>query len=356
MADTGLESRALETSRHDPKFYIEDGNIVLAAKDSDNNTRYFRLHRSILLEHSPVFKDMFAMPPPPTIAHYDGVPLVEMPDDADSLRNLIVLLYDSKCVFTFKMLRPLISMSRSIPHILDGEDFALDMLEPTRLARKYQVDWISTMVACQLEKRWPTTVEGWDSIAQDEALKWTRNEVGAEFWEPHWADQTLKLQNLPEPVSSILLARECDVSSILPFAFLHLLRLPLDFDPAAPDFQPLPWAFPERSYLSQADLHRLALARERIGRWFSRQSERNTSADCGSGMRCEATTLLIWCKIAKDVGRDGNVLQAHRWTQDNIYLKDICPACKGKLETEIHALRHDFASQLSRFFQLDDAA
>ncbi|KAJ7691255.1 hypothetical protein B0H17DRAFT_1201124 [Mycena rosella] len=52
-------------------------------------------------------------------------------------------------------------------------------------------------------------------------------EVGEEIWERHWDDPTLKLRRLPEPVSAILLARECDAPEILPFAFLHLLRLPL---------------------------------------------------------------------------------------------------------------------------------
>ncbi|KAJ7693297.1 hypothetical protein B0H17DRAFT_850237, partial [Mycena rosella] len=132
----------------DANFYAEDGNIVLAAKDSENRTIYFRLHRSILVKHSLVFADMFAMPPPPTAEKYDGVPLVEMPDDADGLRTLIALLYDPQCISV----------------ILRSEDFAARMFEPVVLARKYQVDWIRTMVASHLERQWPLTLAGWDRI------------------------------------------------------------------------------------------------------------------------------------------------------------------------------------------------
>jgi hypothetical protein len=234
----------------------------------------------------------------------------------------------------------------------DDENSTCRMLEPTRLANKYEVDWICTMVGAQLRKRWPTSLAGWYNIAEDEAKKWTRQEV-LEYFEEHWDDPTLQLRQLPEPVSSILLARECDVLSILPFAFLHLLRLPIPSDPTDDDFQPMPWAFPERSLLPPGDFHRLALARERIGKWFSRRSD-NIWEDCGSSLQCEATILRTWFKIAKDVGRDGNVLQAHRWAPHNLNLGDICPACKDKLEKEIEALRDAFVSQLRTVFQLAD--
>jgi hypothetical protein len=98
-----------ENAIRDPNFYAEDGNIVLAAKDTDG-TVYFRLHRSILIRHSPVFKDMFSMPTPSEDSadegggiadQYDGVPLVEMAgDSSDALRSLIALLYDPACVLS----------------------------------------------------------------------------------------------------------------------------------------------------------------------------------------------------------------------------------------------------------------
>jgi hypothetical protein len=101
MTGTNLEAGTADISRHDPDFYIEDGNIVLSAKDSEKNTLYFRLHKSTLAKHSTVFQDMFDVTPTPIQSkdQYDGVPLVEMLDDANALRELIALLYDPQCVF-----------------------------------------------------------------------------------------------------------------------------------------------------------------------------------------------------------------------------------------------------------------
>ena len=88
----------LVDSVRDPNFYADDGNIVLSALDMGMCTIYFRLHRSLLVRHSPVFADMFTMPPPPLAETYDGIPLVQMSDDADALRTFIALLYDPQCV------------------------------------------------------------------------------------------------------------------------------------------------------------------------------------------------------------------------------------------------------------------
>ncbi|KAJ7772647.1 hypothetical protein DFH07DRAFT_953107 [Mycena maculata] len=200
MADASLN----ENTRQDPDFYLEDGNIVLAAKDSKNRTTYFRLHKSILVRNSPTFADMSAMPPPPSMDQHDGIPLVEMPDDANALRDFIAFLFDPKCV----------------SDTLDHRDFTLKILEPALLAKKYQVDWICKPV--QLLKRWPVTLEGWDAVENDEEDEEFRTQFGP--WHPTWNDGTLRLRQFPEPVSSIRLARECDVPAILPFAFLHLLR------------------------------------------------------------------------------------------------------------------------------------
>jgi hypothetical protein len=77
MASTGpgsLNPSLVEAEHKDSKFYIEDGDIVLSAKDREKCTTYFRLHRNTLARHSPIFADMFAMPLPPTTDHYEGSP------------------------------------------------------------------------------------------------------------------------------------------------------------------------------------------------------------------------------------------------------------------------------------------
>jgi len=327
MADTIMPN-------HDPEIYFEDGNIVLSANNRENRTVYFRLHKSILVKHSPhVFGNMFAMPPPPTIAQHDGVPLVEMPDEADALRGLIALLYDPQ----------LISV------ILDGDDFTSKMLGPTQLAKKYQVDWILKMVASKLQKTWPTTLEGWDEITEEQNTTVYRSMWGK--WTPAWDDGILRLRHLPEPASSILLARECDTTNILPFAFYHLLACPLD-PPGEDEYSPS-WMNVRRDLVSPEDSRRLLLARERIGKWFSGQYEfwAWDHLDCGN-QSCTVRASALRLSIAMSIGRNGDFLHSAKVYDD----PKICPECRKDLKDQIRTLREDFADQLSYFFQLDDVA
>ncbi|KAJ7629881.1 hypothetical protein B0H17DRAFT_1150396 [Mycena rosella] len=326
MADTQPRLELVDKSARDPNFYAEDGNIILAAKDSENRTIYFRLHRSILVKHSPVFADMFSMPPPPTAEKYDGVPLVEMPDDADGLRTLIALLYDPQCISV----------------ILKSEDFAARMFDPAVLARKYQVDWIREMVASHLEQQWPRTLIDWDTMADAE--------LGYFFTGiPH---ANLKVHRLPEPVTAIRLARECDVPAVIPIAFLHLLRQPLEIDPDdAGDMHTSVWETPERALLAPADLHRLALARQRMGKWFKLHTEAWELEPCFSDMPCETRWLRILATVAIGVARDGNVLGAsQRVFQGG--MKDICTPCSLWCRDEIGEMREEFFDKLPTFFQL----
>ncbi|KAF7361650.1 BTB domain-containing protein [Mycena venus] len=346
MANPGsLETSTSIMSRRDPDFYIEDGNIVLSAKDSNEKcTIYFRIHKSTLVKNSPeVFGNMFAMPPPPTMDKYDGVPLVEMPDDAKSLREFIAILYDPQCMSALLQAEP--------------EDFTLKMLGPVQLAKKYQVDWICKLVASQLQKIWPTTLLSWDIIAKDEAEGRLRR-VGA--WDPDYEDESLRLRHLPEPVSSIILARECDVPSILPLAFLHLLRFP--FEPEEQEVQyanPFyPWKVPERALLSQRDWERLGLARERIAKWFIHWGPNAKGWKyCGTaGMRCEAVTLRTWLHIASDMDLDGNALNLEPRIRAMKCDDGICSSCGQRLANEFWWLLAEFFDKLVYFFQLDDDA
>ncbi|KAJ7187972.1 hypothetical protein C8R46DRAFT_1241492 [Mycena filopes] len=331
----------LTPAEHDRDLYFQDGNLVLSANTSEGCTVYLRLHRGILERHSAVFADMLAMPSPPSLERYDGVPLVVMPDEAKALREFITLLYDPLCISS----------------ILEGENFTLRMLGPTQLAKKYQVDWICKLVASQLQKQWPSTIVGWSTIAKEEDE--TRWRADYKSWTPQFIeDASPRLRQLPEPVSSILLARECDVPSIIPLAFLHLLRFPLEQsdegtdNPCIPDFYP--WISPKRSLLLVSDWHRLAVARERIAKWFTGwgPNPSNPWKDCGSGKRCEAITYRTWFNIAADIGRDGNALKVSSWVAKE--QGDICSDCKCKLRNDVFRLIAQFFNQLDYFFQLKD--
>lgn len=65
---------------------------------STRKTQLFRVGKHLLVHHSRIFQDMFALPQPqaPISAHesYDNVPLVCMPDSAEDLAGLLDLLYN----------------------------------------------------------------------------------------------------------------------------------------------------------------------------------------------------------------------------------------------------------------------
>ena len=83
----------------DEDIYYEDGNLVVSANggtNGDTGIVYFRVHKSILGKHSPVFKDMFSLPSPEEVEQHDGVPLVHVHDDVSDLRSFLKALYEPR--------------------------------------------------------------------------------------------------------------------------------------------------------------------------------------------------------------------------------------------------------------------
>lgn len=74
--------------KRDDEFWFEDGNIVLVARDIE-----FRVYKGILAKHSPVFGDMFSLPPGPssegTTAATDICPVVHLSDSPEDFRHVL---------------------------------------------------------------------------------------------------------------------------------------------------------------------------------------------------------------------------------------------------------------------------
>ncbi|KAI9466653.1 hypothetical protein BJY52DRAFT_1208247 [Lactarius psammicola] len=68
---------------------IPDANIILRSSDQVN----FRVRKSILAMSSPFFKDLLSLPQPPDDELVDGLPVVQLSEDAGLLDCLISLLY-----------------------------------------------------------------------------------------------------------------------------------------------------------------------------------------------------------------------------------------------------------------------
>ena len=93
----------MQMNRH-PSLYYTDGDIILSAQaeaESPPILVLFRVDKLFLSRHSDVFRDMFAVAPSENVEeHYDGVPLVQMPQDkAEDLALLIEVIYDPPCVY-----------------------------------------------------------------------------------------------------------------------------------------------------------------------------------------------------------------------------------------------------------------
>jgi hypothetical protein len=70
-------------------FDIPDANFILRSSDQVN----FRVHKGVLAISSPFFKDLLSLPQPPLDELVDGLPVVQVPENADLLNNLVSLLY-----------------------------------------------------------------------------------------------------------------------------------------------------------------------------------------------------------------------------------------------------------------------
>jgi hypothetical protein len=68
---------------------IPDANIILRSSDQAN----FHVHKSVLVISSPLFKDIFSLPQPPSNELVDGLPVIQLSESSGLLNCLISLLY-----------------------------------------------------------------------------------------------------------------------------------------------------------------------------------------------------------------------------------------------------------------------
>ncbi|KAH9174307.1 hypothetical protein EDB89DRAFT_2094036, partial [Lactarius sanguifluus] len=68
---------------------LPDANIIVRSSDRVN----FRVHKSVLAVSSPFFRDLLSLPQPPDDELVDGLPVIQLSEDADLLNSLVSLLY-----------------------------------------------------------------------------------------------------------------------------------------------------------------------------------------------------------------------------------------------------------------------
>ncbi|KAF7370306.1 BTB domain-containing protein [Mycena sanguinolenta] len=156
-----------------------DGNVVLQA----SNTQ-FRVHWSVLGQHSSVFHDMCGLPQPPDQPSIDGCQIVELADDPQDVEYLLKALY--------------------IPVFHCQEKLSLSVIGAfIRLGRKYDFKYLLDSAVARVTAYLPSTLEEWDAIQSGE-------KSGSIDWEDNMKSATLDL---------ITLASDSNIFSALPSAY-----------------------------------------------------------------------------------------------------------------------------------------
>ncbi|TFY54802.1 hypothetical protein EVG20_g9562 [Dentipellis fragilis] len=335
---------------HHKELYFSDGNVALIApshkkhKDLSETLIVFRLHQLMLAIHSPVFKDMFTFPATPDVELYEGVPLVRMTDNASDLEAFLGVIYR----------QPVLSIAPLSPNT------PLHVKPILVLADKYGVQYVRGPIIDQLERDWPQSLFDWDCL---EAEIESRRDV----FNQHQASCELD-DDYPEPGSAIELARQCDIPSILPAAFYHLSRIPINYDW---DNIHASWDDPPDDYwvgrsarwdrLSKEDLLCLLQGRAKLDKYLDElcsmlYPEPHTQDSTCNPDIWYAFWESVWqeCRRGKDIlavlspfsEMSGNF--SKRWEK-------LCWSCRDKITTKASKCRKEIWDRIPEFFQLQQS-
>ncbi|PIL26295.1 hypothetical protein GSI_12051 [Ganoderma sinense ZZ0214-1] len=302
---------------HDPEFWFEDGSVVLIAQNVG-----FRVYKRLLAEHSPFFRDLFAIPQPVPAPKVEGCPLVYLSEFAWQFRHFLRALFPTKGNLTFGARQDHLSMD------------ALSTV--VRLAHKYQIDQLVAQGLGHLMEYYT-----------DDFAEWTKT------------DRRTCLDPAPlDAISVINIAHLTNTSSVLPLAFLDvstaggaLLRGVLRGEPrcfveglTVPDL--------ERVFDGRAAM--MDYASKAIVRIF--QPEPQGYGGCGSS-RCQRAFTgkveeledLLSLLHSEGMGR----CWADEFRNDSGSGWPICERCREMVEKRDVKERKAFWRELPKFFKLE---
>ncbi|KAJ3521783.1 hypothetical protein NMY22_g12168 [Coprinellus aureogranulatus] len=149
--DTQSTSPNMGFTKH-PEFYFPDGSLAIRISDT-----VFRVHASILARHSEVFRDMAEIPQPPSdqCETVEGVPVVDLQDDAKEFEETLSAIYDP---FYFDTLDSK-SKLNEILSFVSG---------PLRITTKYAMPKLRAKCISLLEAKFPSTLDGCLSLLKSQ--------------------------------------------------------------------------------------------------------------------------------------------------------------------------------------------
>ncbi|RDX48935.1 hypothetical protein OH76DRAFT_1351645 [Lentinus brumalis] len=314
------EPQALEPLVHDAEFWLDDGNVVLVARDT-----VFRVYRGLLAAQSTVFADMFTSSSSAADEVYEGCPIVRVSDSPEELRHFLRVLFPK---------------SRRLFYNDDKEaKVTFDQVcAVIRLAHKYHVEDIERQALSALKAYYTDDFDQFENMDDDD-------------------DDTLPIAfadvSVPHAVAAINIARLTDTPSILPLAFYHCCVLGGKvLDGYAREDGTIDHL--EREDVKKCMDGRNALGREAL-RIILRIFRDETCDQCPTPTKCIlALPGMLVDAVNLESSADCNVLNS--WTgfmNDIAQLWGLCEVCRHALAARDVKERRVTWRRLPEIFQLE---
>ncbi|KAG6916681.1 hypothetical protein DXG01_005802 [Tephrocybe rancida] len=279
-------------------FWYNDGSIVLIVANTA-----FRVHQSILSQHSSVFADLFTVPQPVDGKDaVDGCLLVHLQDNLEDFTEVIKAIYQP---LYFDQLPPEADLRKLL-------NFVSGIL---KISTKYDILFIREKCISILRAKFPTTLHGCDALVSS-GYQYTATTV----------------------VRAIPLARETNVPALLPWAFY--ISTNIDPDPLLAD-PVLSWrdkalCLAGKTLLwerQKADTHRFLF-------------EFTKAPDCrhGCGLRLQ---MMSW-KHMEELRKKPHPLHEY----DDWDTHQVCGACLAHVQAEHARGREKVWNDLPKIFHL----
>lgn len=315
----GLGDEFVITGGKHPRFWLEDGNVVLVAKQPSQTQ--FRVHQSVLSRQSPVFKELFSYPSRARFERIHGCPVVPLGDSEDDIAALLSAVYDG------------LTLRRNTPSDVETTSGQL------RLATKYQISNIRDKIMAHLRDEYPLALPDVDRVSEH---------------------QRTKPDQMYDPIAVIQLSnQDCNVPELLPYAWYRLARHSFSND-ADGGFE----------RLSNEEMRRLLVGRERLRNTTVQFAlggvpapPHEVSARC-SGPEANAETGKGWCRNVSSHYWSTSVLQLAAQTLDPLAALGklaripeerlgFCPNCAAWCAHVLHQKRAEIWSSVPQYFEID---
>ncbi|KAJ3536413.1 hypothetical protein NM688_g6842 [Phlebia brevispora] len=254
--------------RPDLDNWKSDGDVIIATYGGQEGEGIIcKCHAWQLSKSSSVFMDLFALPQPAMIEHFEGVPLVRLPDKHSNFRVILRMLYD-------EAYSPCRTHAADLVHNVAG---------PLRMMDKYQMDDLHARLVKTLTNDWPATLEDWvkreEKMDRENSKPWVvtnRTEMDVTLADriavmrlAEEAGLTAILPPVLYELNRIYLTRLCNAEiSHSQYSHRQWLQIPLNFDYQHPVTH---HDVPNELRLNAGELHRLLVGREFIrsrAMWF----------------------------------------------------------------------------------------